>query len=223
MGAIYLVRHGQAPAHAYGVGEAAADAPGLTDLGFEQARRSGGLLAGMVPSFDATISGTLPRQRATLQSAMEAFEQRPEHVIDADWDEYSVNDIVAGSVDAALYEDRAAYQRLVDTALERWIDGESTSNESYADYAARTRAASQRAAELAGSGKNVLVVSSAGTITQLLAQLWQVPPQGWPALSRAYVNASVTKVISGRSGLSVVSVNEHAHLARLGDGLMTYR
>ncbi|GAA4671061.1 histidine phosphatase family protein [Gordonia humi] len=223
MGAIYLVRHGQAPAHAYGVGTATGDAPGLTDLGFEQARRSGVLLAGMVPAFDATISGALPRQRATLQGVMAAFDPRPEHVVDADWDEYSVSDIVAGSVDAATYADRAAYQRLVDTALSDWIDGTTTGDESYAEYAARTTAAAQRAADLAGSGANVLVVSSAGTITQLLAQLWQVPPQGWPTLSRAFVNASVTKVISGKRGLSVVSVNEHAHLARRGEGMMTYR
>ena len=222
MGAIYLVRHGQAPAHAYGVGTADADAPGLTDLGFEQARRSGRVLAGLVPSFDATISGTLPRQRATLQGVMEAFDAGHEHVIDADWDEYSVSDIVAGTVDAALYEDRAAYQRLVDSALSGWIDGADAA-ETYAAYADRTRAAAERAAALAGSGRNVLVVSSAGTITQLLAQLWQVPPQGWPAMSRAFVNASITMVISGSRGLSVVSVNEHAHLAGRSDGLMTYR
>ena len=224
MGTIYLVRHGQAPAHAYGVGTAEVDAAGLTDLGEAQARRTGELLSGYA-RFDAAISGDLPRQRATLSGVLAAFapEQRPEHVVDADWDEY---DLPPGltATDPTLYADRAAYQRILDEGLGRWIGGldADESAESFAAFAARTRAAADRAADLAGSGRSVLVVSSAGTITQLVAQLWGVPAENWPTLSRTFVNASVTKIIAGRRGLTVVSVNEHEHLAAV-DGLMSFR
>ncbi|WOC12033.1 histidine phosphatase family protein [Gordonia sp. MP11Mi] len=223
MGAVYLVRHGQAPAHAYGVGTAAPDAPGLTDLGFAQARRSGELLAGLVPRFDAAISGDLPRQVATAQGVLGAFDAPPDQIVDAAWNEYALPPSVT-AVDSSLYDDRARYQQALDVALAGWIDGDRVDDgESYPEFATRTRAAAERAASLAGSGKNVLVVSSAGTITQLLAQLWGVPGSQWPTLHRTFVNASITKLIAGRRGLSVVSFNEHAHLAGSSDGLMTYR
>lgn len=223
MGAVYLVRHGQAPAHAYGVGTADADAPGLTDLGFAQARRTGETLAAIVPAFDAAISGDLPRQATTCRSVLQAFPTPLDPIVDPEWNEYALPAAVT-SVDASLYDDRARYQQALDVALAGWIDGDAAAGgETYAQFADRTRAAADRAASLAGSGANVLVVSSAGTITQLLAQLWGVPGTHWPTLHRTFVNASITKIIAGRRGLSVVSVNEHAHLAGRADGLMTYR
>lgn len=223
MGAIYLVRHGQAPAAAYGVGTASPDAPGLTDLGFMQARRTGDVLSTLVPAFDTAISGDLPRQVATLHGVLEAFDATPEPTADPEWNEYALPPSVT-TVDSALYDDRARYQEALDVALGGWIEGATADDgESYHEFATRTREAGNRAADLAGSGKNVLVVSSAGTITQLLAQLWAVPGTQWPTLHRTFVNASITKLIAGKRGLSVVSFNEHAHLAGRDDGLMTYR
>jgi broad specificity phosphatase PhoE len=220
MGAIYLVRHGQAPAHAYGVGSTDGTGPGLTDLGFAQARRSGELLARIVPTFDAAISGDLPRQRDTLTGVLEGFGARPDHQVDADWNEYELPaELMTAAAD--LFADRAAYQKVLDAGLDAWIAGNQPADETFAEFLARTHAASQRAAELAGSGKNVLITSSAGTIGLLVSQLWGVPPAGWPAVSRTFVNASVTKIVSGRSGLTVVSVNEHGHLA--SDGLLSFR
>ncbi|GEE01624.1 phosphoglycerate mutase [Gordonia spumicola] len=220
MGAVYLVRHGQAPAHAYGVGEADPAAPGLTELGFAQARRTGELLARLVPTFDAAISGDLPRQRATLFAVLEAFDERPAHEVDADWDEYALPASLMTTA-ADLYADRAAYQRVLDAGLNGWIAGTESGEETFVEFLARTRAAAQRAAALAGSGRNVLVTSSAGTIGLLIAQLWGIPPADWPAVSRTFVNASITKVLVGRSGLTVVSVNEHGHLA--ADRIATFR
>jgi hypothetical protein len=37
------------------------------------------------------------------------------------------------------------------------------------------------------------------------------------------VNASVTKVLVGRRGTTLVSFNDHAHLDGGEDGLLTYR
>ncbi|WP_143965858.1 histidine phosphatase family protein [Gordonia zhaorongruii] len=220
MGAIYLVRHGQAPAHAYGVGVPDPLAPGLTELGERQAHRTGRALTAQVRTFDAAISGDLPRQRATLHGVLSMFDSRPEVVVDPAWSEYALPPALS-AVPSEFYADRARYQDELDQGLDRWIAGaDEGTDETYAAFADRTRDAARRAAELAGTGRSVLVVSSAGTITQLIAQLWNVPDARWPTLSRTFVNASVTKLIAGGRGLTVVSVNEHAHLA--GD-LMTYR
>lgn len=222
MGVLYLVRHGQAPAHAYAAEPVAADAPGLTELGFAQARRTGLELARQVPEFTATVSGALPRQQATLTAAMEAFAGGPDPLIDPGWDEYAIP-ALPGAPTTEMYTNPAAYQQMLDAALARWTAGAEHDGESYADYIARMNAAAERAVDLAGSGQTVLVVSSAGTITALLARLWGVPPEQWPIMARAMVNASITKLLVGRRGLTVVSMNEHGHLSAREVGLATFR
>jgi hypothetical protein len=37
------------------------------------------------------------------------------------------------------------------------------------------------------------------------------------------VNSSVTKIVVGRRGQTLVSFNEHTHLETAGDGFITYR
>lgn len=227
MGVLYLVRHGQAPMHAYSSDPVAPDAPGLTDLGVAQARRTGLELARQVPAFTAAVSGDLPRQRATLDGVLAAFGEvhpggLPAPAVDPGWDEYVIP-ALPGGPSPDLYDTPAGYQQVLDAALLRWTAGAADSAESYAEYVARTAAAADRAAELAGSGKTVLVVSSAGTITALVARLWGVPAESWPALARAMVNASITKLIVGRRGITVVSTNEHGHLSATDVGLATFR
>lgn len=227
MGVLYLVRHGQAPMHAYSSDPVAPDAPGLTDLGAAQARHTGVELARQVPAFTAAISGDLARQRATLDGVLAAFGEAhpgglPVPEVDPGWDEYQIP-ALPGGPSPDLYDTPAGYQQVLDTALARWTAGANDSVESYAQYLARTGAAADRAAALAGSGKTVLVVSSAGTITALLARLWNVPPESWPVLARAMMNASITKLIVGRRGITVVSINEHGHLSATDVGLATFR
>ena len=219
MGVLYIVRHGQAPAHAYGPDAAAIGGPGLTDLGAVQARAAGQALARRVPSFDAAFCGDLPRQRATLAGVLEAFTDAPGPTVDADWNEYTTPELPES--DDIYRGGGKPFQDAITRALGEWIDGADTGPETYAAYAARTRAAADRAAAAAGSGKNVLVVSSAGSITQLIAQLWGVPDHRWPAMSRTFINTSITEVLVGRRGMTLVSFNEHAHVA--DEALFSYR
>ena len=44
----------------------------------------------------------------------------------------------------------------------------------------------------------------------------------WSRLSKVVVNSSVTKVVLGRRGTSLVSFNDHGHLEGR-EGLLTYR
>ncbi|MAU81355.1 histidine phosphatase family protein [Gordonia sp. Z-3] len=228
MGVIYLVRHGQADPNAYGVygsDEPPVNGPGgLTDAGQLQARLTGTLLSGLTDTITAALSGDLPRQSQTLAGVLAQVPGAPTPEVDPDWNEYALPALV-GSTSAEEYRDGRSYQQRLDAGLADWISGtgEHGTGETFTDFAKRVRAAAERATALAGSGQTVLVVSSAGTITQWLAQLWEIPPSAWPALSRTMVNASVSKLIVGRSGVSVVSFNEHAHLADREGGLATFR
>ncbi|GAC67075.1 histidine phosphatase family protein [Gordonia soli] len=229
MGVIYLVRHGQADAGAYGIVDAdAAAAPhgpgGLTSLGVMQATLTGTMLAGQVEKVTAAISGDLPRQSQTLATILDQFDTAPEPIVDAGWNEYALPPSV-GVATADEYRDGRAYQQKLDAGLTAWITAESADpgGEAFGCFRDRVVAASQRARELAGSGQTVVVVSSAGTITQWISQLWDVPPARWPVLARTMINASVTKVLIGRGGATVVSVNEHAHLSDREGGVATFR
>ena len=42
----------------------------------------------------------------------------------------------------------------------------------------------------------------------------------WLRLNQVTVNTGVTRIVSGRRGLTLVSYNEHTHL---GEDLLTYR
>lgn len=230
MGTIYLVRHGQAQPDAYGItagGDVEAGAPigSLTDTGVAQAALTGRLLANQVPGFTGAISGDLPRQTQTLAGVLGAFESAPQAQIDPGWNEYSLPSLMGASATAAEFHDGRNFQKGLDAALSRWVDGETPTDggESYADFAARVAASAEVAVEQAGSGKTLLVVSSAGAITQLIAQMFAVPSPSWPALARAMVNASVSKLIVGRRGLNLVSFNEHLHLSDLDGGIATFR
>ncbi|WP_026918192.1 histidine phosphatase family protein [Gordonia shandongensis] len=219
MGTIYLVRHGQAPAHAY-TGDPGGG-PGLTDLGYAQARATGVALARRVTGFDAAICGDLPRQQATIAGVLEAFPESTMPHVDADWNEYVTPALPEG--DDIHADGGRPFQDALDDALAAWVAGADIGPETYASFIDRTGAAADRAAALAGSGRSVLVVSSAGVITALIARLWGVPAPAWPQLSRTFVNGSITTVIAGRRGLTPVSINDHAHLADVHSGLATFR
>jgi broad specificity phosphatase PhoE len=230
VGVIYLLRHAQAPAEAYGTPPAAtAAADGLSALGCEQAHRAGEALAARTDGFDLAISGDLPRQRQTLDIAMASFAGAVERRLDPRWNEYDIDAVLGGGGRAVTTTGRAL-QTVLDDGLARWIAGDSTVGqtiETFAQYQKRCSEALQHVRQLAGPGKVALVVSSSGTITQIVAQLWGIGGNNWIRMARTMPNASITKLIVGRAGVSVVSMNEHAHVDTATDtGLrrwMTFR
>ncbi|MGZ8177499.1 histidine phosphatase family protein [Williamsia sp. SKLECPSW1] len=224
MGVIYLVRHGQADAKAYGsLAAAQSEAGGLTDLGAEQARRAGRALAVRTDRVDHAVSGSLARQQQTLRHILDGFADAPEHGVDEGWDEYDLGSITSGSAsDGGVHG--AGFQARLDEDLRTWVAASSTEEGSYRAYRARADRSLERLAAQAGSGRTVVAVSSAGTIAAVVASLWGLDDETWVAVARTMINTSVTKLLAGRSGVSVVSVNDHAHLDLVADrDVMTFR
>lgn len=92
--------------------------------------------------------------------------------------------------------------------------------ESFVDYSSRVHAALDDISMQSGMS---VVVSSAGSIAAASAPLLGVPARGWPALQRVMVNTSVTKVVRGQRGITLVSFNEHGHLEGVPGLKITYR
>ena len=209
MGQILVVRHGQASfgAENYDV---------LSETGEEQARVVGRSLANLQP--DLVVHGSLVRQRRTAELAAATAGWAAPLREDPRWNELDQFAQFA-TIDAMPDEsDAAGFQRWYETAMGRWSDGEHDDDytETYAAFHDRAAAA---LADVAEAG-TVVVASSGGPISALVTRLLDGGPATYARLLPTTVNAGITRVISGRRGLTLLSVNEHLHLPA---HLVTYR
>ena len=216
MGVLLLVRHGQA---SFG----ADDYDVLSDTGWEQGRLLGAWLRDRGTTPTVTIRGGMRRHRETAESA-----GWPDAVIDPGWDEFDHLSVVAAYQDAPTGQlDRREFQRVFERATARWTAGEEGEYaEPWPAFRARVAASLAKAAEQAGAGSTVVVVSSGGPIAAACAAL--VDPDAddaafarlWSRLNTVLVNGSFTRVVVGSTGARLLTFNEHPHLE---GAALTYR
>jgi broad specificity phosphatase PhoE len=219
VGALVLLRHGQGSM-------GTADYDRLSELGCEQARLAGARLARAGPGINQVWCGGLARQQETARLVLAEL-GRPLNDLRTDvrLDEYDPLGILAGAATgdpfatATTPASRRALQEALDQALARWIQGDVGYPETHRAFTDRIQAA---VATLAGLPGTTLAVTSAGVIAVACARLTGLPADRWPPLARVVVNASITKLITGRTGTHLLTFNDHAHLE--GDrSLITYR
>ena len=208
MGQVLLVRHGQA---SWG----AADYDVLSPLGERQAVATGGFLAGVRP--DAVVHGLMQRQRRTAEVMAEAAGWGLAPSVDGRWDEMdhlAVLDAQPRDFDGE--PDAHQFQAWFEKATGRWLSGAHDGEyaESWPEFRDRVLAG----LDALGDGTTV-VVTSGGPISVVVAHLVE-SPAAYRRIAPVVVNASVTKVVVGRRGHTLVSFNEHGHLP--GD-LLAYR
>jgi broad specificity phosphatase PhoE len=226
MGVILLIRHGQA---SFGGN----DYDVLSEQGHAQARHTGAVLAtrGIEPA--RVISGSLRRQRDTAEGLLAGLGRAGEPVVeDPRWNEYDQFGLLA--LAAGTMEDwpddpverNRAFQVALDRALAVWVAAgaapppEGAGGESHDAFHTRTTGAID---DLLATPGTSVVVSSGGAIAAVAAHLMGVAPEHWPAINRTMVNASITKVVTGRRGATLVSLNEHGHLEGVDGIAVTYR
>jgi broad specificity phosphatase PhoE len=222
---ILLIRHGQA---SYGTD----DYDRLSDTGHAQARAIAAELGGRGVRIERIVCGSLLRQRDTAAPTAEALSLPV--TVDPRLDEYDMDEIVAAHTDSAVRTNTGPdgepvssreFQRVLELGMTAWLEAgdEDRGAESWPTFAARCRDGLVAAAAGLSSGSTAVVFTSAGVIAALCCSLLGLPPKTVIALNRVAVNGSVTKVASGRSGLSLVSFNEHGYLEGAGAGLVTLR
>jgi broad specificity phosphatase PhoE len=217
---ICLVRHGQA---SFG----AQDYDALSALGREQATAVGRELARRGLRDPHVTSGTLTRQRDTAQLLAEAADFEKPSLEDPRWNEYDHTALLSRHPQHPQPHDQAdsrAVQVVLDRALGTWI--EDTADTGPAGWAAFASGAARALAESStalGQGRDAVVVTSGGVLAALCATLLALPPASVVALNRVVVNASVTTLVVGGSGTSLLTFNDHAHFTGDGRRLLTYR
>ncbi len=226
MSVVYLVRHGQA---SFG----RSDYDRLSPLGEQQSARLGTALAARGVKPDLVVSGAMNRHLRTAELALDAAGLSARVETDAGFNEFDHDQIVLAHKPA--YRHRAvmlsdlartrqparAFQEMFEQATQRWVAGDGTYAESFATFCERADAAVRRTAEAVGKGQTALVFTSAGPIAAVVSRLLTGTDDLWLKLNPVAVNTAVTKIVSGRRGLTVVSVNDHSHLE--GTDLLSYR
>lgn len=223
---ISLVRHGQAS-----FGEADYDV--LSELGHRQAALLDAALVARSATAAVVRCGSLRRQRDTALACPLAA--RGPLVQNPRWDEYDSAEVMrhhaegggpadGGGIGAAAGMTSEVFQSVLDGALRRWIDaGDRTPcRESWPAFRDRATGALAELAAGLGRGEDALVFSSGGTIAAVAGALLADPEATFVALNKVAVNTSVTKVMVGRSGLRLMSYNEHTHLEH-DRALMSFR
>lgn len=219
MTAVYLLRHGQA---SFG----GPDYDVLSATGKQQAVVLGEELRRRELTVRAVWSGTLRRQLQTASACLaEAGIELPVRE-DTRWNEYDHLGLVpAGQPVAELEDATREFQRQLDAAIEAWISGghAAGSTGTWAEFTGGIRDALGEVLAGLPRGSAALVFTSAGVISAICATLLSAPAAGYLALNRTMANASITKLVRGRSGVSLVSVNEHGHFDGPHRDLLTYR
>jgi broad specificity phosphatase PhoE len=230
MGAIYLIRHAQA---SFG----AADYDRLSDLGQEQARVLGAALGPRLARVDVVVAGAMRRHHQTAAACLEAMGARAVIDVDAGWDEYDHDRVIAAF--EPRYRDRAAlaaelgrsddprraFQRLFAAAVARWVGGahDADYDEGWAGFRARVGAALGRIAARVGKSQTALVFTSGGPIAAVAGELLGVADERRLMLAWTLANGGLSKLLCRDGAVQLSTLNEHQHFEAAGRRLLTYR
>jgi broad specificity phosphatase PhoE len=219
MAELVLVRHAQA---SFG----ADDYDKLSELGWRQSRWLGEYFAERGIEFDRVVRGSLRRHAETLAGIAEGAGRPIDGVEDARLNEYDAHALLHAHLKGAAKPqggDRREHFRILREAMYAWTDGTlaGASHEPFADFRNRVLAALAAARE--GRAKRVLVVSSGGPISTVLAEVLGMPLRGVVDLNLQTRNTGITELQTGANRIHCVSFNNVPHLDRPDRaGALTY-
>ena len=118
-----------------------------------------------------------------------------------------------------------AFQAMFEQAVARWVGGahDADYSESWAAFRARCMQALGSVLDALPGGSDALVFTSGGPIAAVAQPPPRIPDSDGFRLSWALVNCGVTKLVRGREGVSLSTLNGHAHFEGRHAGLVTYR
>lgn len=232
MGAIYLIRHGQAS-----FGQKNYDK--LSATGERQALRLGAYLKEVGIELDRVYSGTLERQIRTAELALTAaypaglgerevafneFDHEGvtrAHVIALAAGDPLVADFIANKIDRLKH-----FQKVFEKVVTRWVSDQHPVDgiESWPDFRDRVWQGLQRVIQETGRSKNIAIFTSGGPITAILHQVLKTTPEAAFEMNWAIANGSITKLMYNDERISLSYFNHYSYLKQGTDrSLMTYR
>lgn len=230
MGAIYLLRHGQASFGSNNYDQ-------LSPVGHQQAKVLGSALKARGVKPDVLISGTMQRHQETAAGALGELgvalplqhhagvnEFDHENVIEVAEPRY-VDKLVMMSDMAASGDPRRTFQKFFQDAVARWVGGnhDDEYKEPWSVFKLRVVSALEDLVKATTPKGSTLVFTSGGTISVICAHLLGLNDAQAFTINWTLANVGITKLQAGRDGLHLISVNEHAHVEGAQPPLLTYR
>lgn len=227
MATIYLVRHGQAS-------YLKEDYDKLSDLGMFQSEVLGKALKSRKTDFSRCLSGTLVRHVETAASCLSTQGIVAQVEKDKRWNEYDHMELLQkhnpdfssheaiGKYVSSQKEPLKALQQTLNNSLIDWIENKYEYPESWLAFKGRVVDGLTSLSSSLSKGENALVFTSGGPISLILIQLLGLDDRQFIELQGRLINTSITKVVVGRSQLSLGSYNEYSHLEH-DPKLITFR
>lgn len=219
---IIFVRHGQAQ-----FGQANYDK--LSEVGHEQSFALGAALFEQGITIDHWVRGDMVRHAETLMGISQGMRTRvTDQIVTPDLNEYDFTGLLNarfadGKAPAGLHTDRKTHFRLLRETLALWQNGEITKPpETWVTFEARLKRAQQAIFEL--QGDTILVVSSGGAISKIVANALGVSHAKQVDLQLQIKNASMSTLIYSRrtGGFFLNAFNETPFVSAKMQHLLTY-
>lgn len=230
MGALYLIRHGQAS-----FGSQNYDA--LSALGHQQGHVVGQALKARGVAPEVVVSGTMQRHQDTARAALAAMaldlpmqvhagvnEFDHENVIEVAQPRYADKAVMMAEM-AASGDPRRTFQSFFQEAVSRWVAGhhDAEYSEPWSVFKLRCVATLGELVKRTPPKGQAVVFTSGGFISVVCAHLLGLHDTQAFAINWTLANAGITKILVGRDGLHLVSINEHAHVEGTQPSLLSYR
>jgi broad specificity phosphatase PhoE len=214
MAELVLVRHAQA---SFG----ADDYDRLSELGWRQSRWLGEYFAERGAMFDRVLRGSLRRHAETLAGISQGMGREFDAGEDARLNEYDSHALLHAHLKGKSMPhsaDRREHFRILREAMYAWTDGtllgkpDRAPLEPFAEF--RGRVLGVLADLRADRAKRVLVVSSGGPISTILAEVLGMPQRGVVDLNLQTRNTGITELQAGARRIQCISFNNVPHLDR---------
>ncbi|WLQ13472.1 histidine phosphatase family protein [Hahella aquimaris] len=220
MGAVYLIRHGQA---SFGDN----DYDKLSELGRVQAQRLGGYLAEKGLRLDAWRSGLLNRQIDTASIALNAMGSEAEVARRHGFNEFDhvavlakvLPELAQRDADAAAFvgggsDRRRSFQKVFEKVIAAWLERDEWEDvDSWSIFSDRAVQTFESTLEELGGGRNIAIVTSGGVITAILQRVLGLSSSAAFSMNWSIVNASITKIMySGGGRRSLAYFNNYSYL-----------
>ena len=227
MALIYLVRHGQASFFK-------SDYDKLTELGALQSRLVGRALNER--SFNAKIitSGSLYRHQETSKYCLKELGIKTEPTISRNWNEYDHMELLSkfnpeyadySTLNSVVRSHPAPLKKLQDIlnqSIVNWMQDKHDYSVSWKSFKENAWTELEDLASKLSSKENALVFTSGGPISAIVMKAMKLKDEQFIELQNRVINTSITKILIGKSGLSVSTYNDYSHLEN-DFNLVTYR
>ena len=214
MSELILIRHAQAS-----FGHENYD--NLSELGHDQATLLGSLFGSLKISPDRVVIGTQKRHLQTLEN----FNLKCQVDKHSGWNEYDFKDLLLAefgpNIPEEIFTDRKTHFKTLRSTVTNWMNAKlPNATESWEDFSSRISSALEFSCDL--NCKQVVVVTSGGPISRVVATTLNAPKEEMMTLNLQIKNTSISRFIYTPKAFYLHSFNSAPQFDGDNAHLLTY-